>query len=299
MRRVVNCSQSPEERALTGRHLDGLDFGWNKHRQHGPSPSRVARSVSFNETASQRNSRKLRRSRYASAYSSDEDSLRLANVRSAGRRPRGPDKRHYGTAPPPPPPQYKPSFRKEPASYGQEIDQQSMQRQHISIREPYYTKGPSSDAYSTRSEYSKSLTITRDPRDSMDEGNFLDRRFGSHMPSRTILTPRSTSMGNRTAIPLDRRSNMPYPEYYDGRSYNPYATSVDADKYQQFDLIKKLFLEWTPAGEEEAEQGGDRTSFHRQEVRDASNYVDEGRETGMSFQKGKKVERPRVDFHGL
>jgi hypothetical protein len=46
-----------------------------------------------------------------------------------------------------------------------------------------------------------------------------------------------------------RRESRPYPEYYDGRSFNPKAP-VDEEDDDDEDIVRKLLLDWTPMGDE-------------------------------------------------
>lgn len=48
-----------------------------------------------------------------------------------------------------------------------------------------------------------------------------------------------------SAVPLRR-----YPEYYDGRSFNPLAPLSSDGNDENADIVQKLLMEWTPAGEE-------------------------------------------------
>jgi hypothetical protein len=41
-----------------------------------------------------------------------------------------------------------------------------------------------------------------------------------------------------------RRAYVPYPEYYDGKAFNPRPPKDSVD-----DIVKQLLLEWTPAGD--------------------------------------------------
>jgi hypothetical protein len=47
-----------------------------------------------------------------------------------------------------------------------------------------------------------------------------------------------------------RRMPMPYPEYYDGRSYNPLTPLTEDERNNTNDIVQKLLLDWTPAGDE-------------------------------------------------
>lgn len=71
-------------------------------------------------------------------------------------------------------------------------------------------------------------------------------------------------MGSFASAPeiLLRRPKVPYPEYYDGRSYNPFDTKVSEDK----DIVTKLLMDWTPAGEEQ------KGSTHRGEKKRSQSY---------------------------
>jgi hypothetical protein len=57
-----------------------------------------------------------------------------------------------------------------------------------------------------------------------------------------------------------RREPMPYPNYYDGRPFNPRAGNNFDD-----DLVRQLLLEWTPVGDEvdstaKGDEPGDRAN---------------------------------------
>lgn len=47
-----------------------------------------------------------------------------------------------------------------------------------------------------------------------------------------------------------RRTPMPYPEFYDGRSYDPFAPLTEDERNNTNDIVQKLLLDWTPAGDE-------------------------------------------------
>lgn len=53
------------------------------------------------------------------------------------------------------------------------------------------------------------------------------------------------------AIPL-QRPRVPYPEYYDGRAYNPLDAMTE--KQDNNDIVQKLLMDWTPAGDEHREK---------------------------------------------
>lgn len=55
------------------------------------------------------------------------------------------------------------------------------------------------------------------------------------------------------AFPL-RRVQLPYPEYYDGRSFNPRAPIEPDELDGDADIVQKLLMDWTPAGEEQKAQ---------------------------------------------
>ncbi|KAM3072676.1 hypothetical protein ACMFMF_007011 [Clarireedia jacksonii] len=61
----------------------------------------------------------------------------------------------------------------------------------------------------------------------------------------TVTAPEITSF-TLQAIP-DERIKLPYPEFYDGRSFNPYVR----DKYEDSEIMRQLLLEFTPAGDDE------------------------------------------------
>ncbi|CAG8980249.1 hypothetical protein HYALB_00009831 [Hymenoscyphus albidus] len=48
---------------------------------------------------------------------------------------------------------------------------------------------------------------------------------------------------------IPRRDSVPYPEYYDSRSFNPRPQDGD-NLYEDTDVVRGLLLEWTPAGDE-------------------------------------------------
>jgi hypothetical protein len=91
-----------------------------------------------------------------------------------------------------------------------------------------------------------------------------------HYPSQ-VGTASSMSLPSRQTIP-DRRSRMPYPEYYDGRSFDPYAPPDESEVGKS--IVRQLLLKWTPAGEEEMAAQALKNK-ERMERNSDLNFVDE------------------------
>ncbi len=97
---------------------------------------------------------------------------------------------------------------------------------------------------------------------------------------------------------------VPYPEYYDGRSYDPSAPLTAEEMNGGTDVVRKLLLEWTPAGDElreqEMEKGGEMRESNSESNSDIpvwssaqeKNVVDGGRNRvrRRSEYKGKERE---------
>lgn len=63
--------------------------------------------------------------------------------------------------------------------------------------------------------------------------------------------PRSHYSGvSRDAVP--QRPRMPYPDYYDSKSFNPFDLSAAEEGGK--DIVQKLLQDWTPAGEKEKKE---------------------------------------------
>ncbi|CAG8959900.1 hypothetical protein HYFRA_00013172 [Hymenoscyphus fraxineus] len=69
----------------------------------------------------------------------------------------------------------------------------------------------------------------------------VSHRAASHISRPSEYHSRSAS--------IPRRDSVPYPEYYDSRSFNPRPQDGD-NLYEDTDVVQGLLLEWTPAGDE-------------------------------------------------
>lgn len=95
----------------------------------------------------------------------------------------------------------------------------------------------------------------------------------SHRAASRISRP---SDHHSRSASMPRRASIPYPEYYDSRSFNPRPGEGD-NLYEDTDVVKNLYLEWTPAGEEAENQ--DNNNSRSASTEDSERSRGKGRET--------------------
>lgn len=89
---------------------------------------------------------------------------------------------------------------------------------------------------------------------------------------------------------MPRRASIPYPEYYDSRSFNPRPREGD-NLYEDTDIVRGLLLEWTPAGEEAENQDDDHSRSASRKSTEDSEKSSRGKERETNKRHSQRPSR--------